>query len=106
MQDRYFVTESIRGMKTRRAYIVGIILIFCLLIVACNRETPSVGPKFSGRLLLLAGNTPAGANLIELTPAPGAATFNVSTMTTGVFDATPSPDRTRLLYAIKDEILL
>ena len=91
-------------MKTRRACIVGIILISCLLIVSCNRETPSVGPKFTGRLILLSGNNAAGANLVELSPA--GPTYNVSTLTSGVIEAAASPDRTRLLYTTKEEIFL
>lgn len=73
---------------------------------ACNREPQSTGPKFTGRLILLSGDTATGANLVELTPAPGNATYNLSTLATGVFEAAASPDRTRLIYATKDEIIL
>ena len=94
----------------KRLYSIGIIIIscalICVLIAACTRQTSPVGPKFSGRLLLLAGETTNGADLLELSAAPTGSTYNYSLITSGVFEAAPSPDRTRLLYTTKDGILL
>jgi len=73
---------------------------------ACSPRTESIGPKFSGRLLLLAGENTNGADLFELSAAPTGSTYNYSLITRGVFEAAPSPDRTQLLYTTKDGILL
>jgi hypothetical protein len=97
-------------LHTTRLYSIGIVIIscvlFCVLIAACTRPTPSVGPRFRGRLLLLAGETTNGADLFELSAAPTGSTYNYSLVTKGVFEAAASPDRTQLLYTTKDGILL
>src|SRR5437762_9537736 len=93
-------------MHTLGRFSLGIVIISCALIGACSHRTDSIGPRFSGRLLLLAGENTNGADLFELTAAPTGSTYNYSLVTRGVFEATPSPDRTRLLYATKDGILL
>jgi len=97
-------------LHTTRLYRIGIVIIsgalICVLIAACTRQTAPVGPRFSGRLLLLAGGNTNGADLVELTVAPGGTTYNHSIVTSGVFEAAASPDRTRLLYTTKDEILV
>jgi hypothetical protein len=97
-------------MHTLGRYCIGIAIVSCalscLLLTACNRQTVPAGPKFSGRLLLLAGENTNGADLLELTAAPTGSTYNYSLVTSGVFEAAPSPDRTQLLYTTKDEILL
>jgi hypothetical protein len=89
---------------------IGIVIIscalICVLIAACTRQTSPVGPKFRGRLLLLAGSDPNGADLFELSAAPTGSTYNFSLVTKGVFEAVASPDRTQLLYTTKDGILL
>jgi hypothetical protein len=77
-----------------------------VLFTACSRQPPPAGPTFSGRLLLLAGENTAGADLLELSSAPAGPTYNYSKLTNGVFEAAASPDRTQLLYTTKDEILL
>src|SRR5258708_2441568 len=91
-------------MHTLGRYCIGIVVISCVLLTACTRQPLSVGPKFSGRLLLLAGENPNGANLLEVNAA--GSTYNYSIVTSGVFEAAASPDRTRLLYTTKDGILL
>jgi hypothetical protein len=93
-------------MHTLGRYCIGIVIISCAMFTACTRQTAPVGPKFSGRLLLLAGETTKGADLLELTAAPNGSTYNYSIVTSGVFEAAASPDRTRLLYTTKDGILL
>ena len=92
-------------MPTRRLYKIGIVIIFCTLIGACTRQPDLVGPRFSGRLLLLAGENSSGADLFEVT-APAGPAYNYSLVTNGVFEASASPDRTRLLYTTKDGIML
>src|SRR6476620_11320221 len=84
----------------------SIVIILCALISACTRETAPVGPRFTGRLLLLAGENPNGADLIELSAAPTGSTYKHSLVTSGVFEAAASPDRTQLLYTTKDGIQL
>src|SRR5258708_3252448 len=91
-------------MHTLRRYCIGIIVISCGLIGACTRQPLSVGPRFSGRLLLLAGENTNGANLFEVSADPTGSTYNYSIVTSGVFEAAASPDRTRLLYTTKDGI--
>ncbi len=93
-------------VQTKRVKVLAIIIISAALIGACSRPPAPVGPKFSGRLLLLAGDNPSGADLLELTAAPTGSTYNYSALTSGVFEAAASPDHTRLLYATKDGILL
>jgi hypothetical protein len=97
-------------MHTLARYRIVIVIIFCVLfgvlIAACTRQPSPVGPKFRGRLLLLAGETTNGADLFELSAAPTGSSYNYSIVTTGVFEAAASPDRTRLLYTTKDGILL
>lgn len=93
-------------MHTLGRFGIGIILISCAIFSACSRPPVPVAPKFNGRLLLLAGDNVQGADLLELSAAPDGLTYNYSVVTSGVFEAVASPDRTRLLYATKDEILL
>jgi len=85
-------------------YRLAIFLILSALIGACSQEIKTTAPKFTGRLWLLSGEPTNGANLVELTAA--GAGHNLSTITSGVFEAAPSPDQTRLLYTTKDEIML
>jgi hypothetical protein len=92
-------------VRTMRLYIIGIISIVCLLICACARETPPPKPKFTGRLLFLAGDHATERNLLELTSGPND-TFNYTTVISGVFEAAANPDGTALLYATKYEIVL
>jgi hypothetical protein len=88
-----------------RSYIIGILSILSLLICACAREMPPPKPKFTGRLVFLAGDHATERNLLELTSGPNDS-FNYTTVTSGVSDAAANPDRTALLYTTKDEILL
>lgn len=92
-------------MHTLGRYCIGIVVISCVLFTACTRQPAPVGPRFSGRLLLLAGEN-ANTDLLEVTAAPTGSTYNYSIVAKGVFEATASPDRTRLLYTTKDGILL
>jgi len=82
-----------------------IVIISCALISACAQPIPKTEPKFSGRLLLLAGDKTNGADLVELT-AGSDSTYKYSTITTGVFEAVGSPDGSRLLCATKEGIQL
>src|ERR1700716_4080870 len=91
-------------MHTLGRYCIGIVIVSCGLIGACTRQPLSVGPRFSGRLLLLAGENTNGANLLEVNAA--GSNYNYAIVTSGVFEAVASPDRTRLLYTTKDGILL
>src|SRR5438445_8525651 len=95
-------------MHTLGRYCIGIVIISSVLpgvlFTACSRQPLSAGPSFSGRLLLLAGENTNGANLLEVSAA--GSTYNYSIVTSGVFEAAASPDRTRLLYTTKDGILL
>jgi len=93
-------------MYTVGRYCIGVVIIACALFAACSRPTVPVAPKFTGRLLLLAGESTNGADLIELSPASSGSGYSHSLVTSGVFEATASSDRTQLLYTTKDEILL
>ena len=78
-------------------------IIVCALVASCSTEPPKrSGPKFSGRVLLLTGDTTKGAALAEVTPNGDG--YNLATITPGVTEAVASPDQTHLLYATKDEI--
>ena len=55
-----------------RLYSISIALISCLLSSACTRQPVPAGPKFSGSLLLLAGDNTNGAELVEVTGKPDA----------------------------------
>jgi len=93
-------------VHTTRLYRICTVIIFCVFICACSHPTVPAGPKFRGRLLLLAGENTNGADLLELTAAPDGSTYNHSIVTSGVFEAGASPDRTRLLYTTTDGIQL
>lgn len=93
-------------VQTKRLKALAFIIISGVLIGACTRPPVPVGPKFSGRLLLLAGDNPNGADLLELTAAPTGSTYNSAVLSQGVFEAVASADHTRLLYATKDAIML
>jgi hypothetical protein len=85
---------------------IAILIICCALIPGCTQETKRPGPKFTGRLLLLNRGDANGSDLVELTQAPASSTYNLSTIVSGVIDATPNPDQTQLLYSTKDEVML
>ena len=85
---------------------IAIMIVGCALAAACTQQTKSIGPKFSGRLLFLAGENANGADLFELSASSNGSGYNYSLVTTGVFEAAPNPDQTQLLYTTKDEILL
>jgi hypothetical protein len=78
-------------------------VITAALLAGCSSEPPKrSGPKFTGRLFLLTGDTSKGAALAELTPSGDG--FEMKTLTAGVTEAVANPDHTRLLYATKDEV--
>jgi len=53
------------------------------LLVGCSSEAPKkTGPKFTGRVLLLTGDTSKGAALAELTQSGDG--FSLATITPGV----------------------
>jgi len=90
----------------KRLKTLAFVIVCGALIAACTQPTAPVGPKFSGRVLLLAGDKTSGADLVELSASPTDSTYNFSIVTKGVFDAAASPDRSRLVYATRDGILL
>jgi hypothetical protein len=79
-------------------------LILCACFAACSEPPKPAGPKFTGRVLFLSGDPANGSNLVELTPATSAGSYNLSTITGGVVEAVSSPDQSRLLYATKEDI--
>jgi len=87
-------------------YRIALLIILSALIGACTQETKTTAPKFSGHLLLLSGDKTNGSDLMELSGMPAGSTNNYQVVTSGVFEAVPSPDQTRLLYTTKDEIML
>jgi hypothetical protein len=87
-----------------RRFLIFAATLACVLNAACSQTPERPALKFTGRLLLLSGERENGANLIELTAAGTG--YNLSTITSGVFEAVPSPDQTRLLYTTKDEVML
>src|SRR5437764_1416810 len=84
-------------------YVIAITLMFTFLS-ACNETPPRPAPKFAGRLFLLSGTGANGADLMELTPSADGKSYNLSTITNGVIEATASADQTELLYTTKSEI--
>jgi hypothetical protein len=98
--------DELNKVPPRRFKALAILIIAGALISACTHETAPVGPRFIGRLLLLAGDNTNGVDLLELSAAPTGSTYNYSVVTTGVFEAAASPDQTRLLYTTKDGIQL
>jgi hypothetical protein len=83
---------------------LSILLTICGVIGGCSQETPRPAAKFAGRLLLLSGSGANGADLLELTPSADGQSYNLSTITNGVIEATASADQTELLYTTKSEI--
>ena len=84
---------------------IPIVIIGCALIAACTQQPGPLGPKFSGRLLLLAGDNASGVNLVEVNVG-GDSTYNRSVVASGVFEAAANPEQTQLLYTTKDGLLL
>jgi len=89
-----------------RRFLIFAVTLACVLISACSQTPERPALKFTGRLLLLSGNSTNGANLTELTAAPGGNTYNLATIAGDVFEAAPNLDQTQLLYATKDQIML
>lgn len=89
----------------RRFTTTTIVIVFCALVTACNRQSESTEPKFSGRLLVLAQDWDLHSDLIEITPGLNS-TYNQTVITSDVFYATASPDQTQLLYSTRDGIFL
>lgn len=86
-------------------WLTAFAIIACALTASCSTEPPKrSGPKFTGRLLLLTGDTTKGSALAEVTPSGDG--YNLATITPGVTEAAASPDQTRLLYAKKGELSL
>ncbi|HXI26591.1 MAG TPA: hypothetical protein VNG71_22255 [Pyrinomonadaceae bacterium] len=84
-------------------YVIAITLAFTFFS-ACNETPQRPAAKFTGRLLLLSGSGASGADLMELTPAAGGKSYNLSTITSGVTEATANADQTEILYTTKSEI--
>lgn len=107
--DLSYKTDSQAGteehMPRAERLFIGILIVACALISACSRRPETVGPRFTGRLLLFVGSNTDGSDLMELSATP-AASPNYSLLTKGVFEAVASPDRSQLLFTTKDEILL
>ncbi len=81
-------------------------LIAYLIAAACTQESKPAGPTFSGRLFFLSGDLVKGADLAELQAAPAGSKNNYQVVTSGILEATVSPDQTKLLYTTKDGIML
>ena len=81
------------------------VIILCSMIAACAPKSEWRGPKFIGRLLVLARDGDLNSDLIEITPGANS-TYNHIVITSGVFYAAASPDQTRLLYSSRDGIFL
>lgn len=84
-------------------YFIALTLAFTCLS-ACSETPPRPAAKFAGRLLLLSGSSATGADLMELTPSADGQSYNLSTITSGVIEATASADQKQILYTTKSEI--
>jgi hypothetical protein len=93
-----------KPLRTIRFQIISLIVL-CSLIAACSEKTAPAGPKFKGRLLFLSGDEAAGKDLMEVT-AGANDSFNYTTLTSDVFEASPSPDQSELLYSTRSELQL
>jgi WD40 repeat protein len=91
-------------LRSIRFHIISGAIICAALTAACSREPEKSAPKFTGRLFLLSGDNAAGRDLVEL--GPSSSSYTVTTVINGVIEAVPNADRTQLLYATKDEILV
>lgn len=92
-------------MKPIRFFITGILILCCGVIPACTRKPKWTGPKFSGRLLVLARDWDLHADLIEITAGPNS-TYNHTVISSDFFSAAVSPDQTRLLYSKREGLFL
>ena len=91
-------------MRTIRFHIISAIIL-CSMIAACTPKSEWRGPKFSGRLLVLARDGDLNSDLIEITPGANS-TYDHTVITSGVFYAAASPDQTRLVYSTRDGVFL
>ena len=91
-----------KQLRTIRFHIISAIIL-CSIIAACTRKREWAGPKFSGRLLVLARDGDLNSDLIEITPGPDSI-YNHTVITSGVFYAAASPDQARLLYSTRDGV--
>src|SRR5207253_474411 len=100
-------TILLRRYKQLRVFRLPIIslIILCSMIAACTRKRAWTGPRFSGRLLVLAEDWDFHSDLIEITPGPNS-TYNHTVITSGLFQAAASPDQTRLLYSTREGLFL
>jgi hypothetical protein len=91
-------------MTTIRFFIISVIIL-CSMVAACTRKKEWTGPKFGGRLLVLAQDWDIHSDLLEITPGPNS-TNNYTVITSGIFEAAASPDQTRLLYSTREGLFL
>ena len=96
-------SQGLNPLKTIRFQIIAA-LVCAALLAACSSPPPKPPPKFTGHLLLLAGEDPNNRTLFELTERPESA-FLVR-IAEGVLEAVATPDRSRILFATKDDIRL
>ena len=88
-----------------RRYLIFALVVASVGLTCCSAQPKRTGPKFSGRVLLLNGDTATGANLSELTTSGDG--YNLAPLTGNeVFEAVASLDHNQLLYTTKDEIML
>jgi hypothetical protein len=104
-QDDTSVSESSNKMRTTRFFITGMLILCCGIIPACTRKRAWTGPKFTGRLLVLAEDWDLSSDLIEITPGPNS-TYSHTLITSGLFEAAASPDQTRLLFSTREGLFL
>jgi hypothetical protein len=97
--------NSRTAMNKTRFFITGVLILCCGVIPACTRKKEWTGPKFSGRLLVLAVDWDLHADLIEITAGPNS-TYNHTVINSDFFSAAVSPDQTRLLYSKREGLFL
>lgn len=90
----------------QRDLLISAATLLLVFAAACTQEIKRPAPKFSGRLFLLSGDRTSGADLLEVAAGPDGSTNNYQVVTSGVREAVASPDQNRLLYTIKDEIMV
>jgi len=93
-------------VRQRDRLLICVATLVLVFAAACTQEIKRPEPKFSGRLFVLSGDRTSGADLLEVAAAPDGSTNNYQVVTSGIREAVASQDQKRLLYTIKDEIML
>jgi hypothetical protein len=92
-------------LSPSRLRTLSLIVTCTVMFGACSRKPTATGPKFQGRLLVLVRDGDLHNDLVELTPGQNAPA-DQKIISSGIFEAVPSPDEKRLLCSNKGGVFV